>query len=95
MKQEKDIRSSFLRYAIVLTALFVLFLILKKDSIITWVQTRANLRSQEKQIEWYKKDNDRLDKKIKTLTQDRDTLEQYAREQFYFSQEGDDVYVVE
>ena len=33
MPKDKDIRRSFLRYAIVATALIVLFLFLKKDSI--------------------------------------------------------------
>lgn len=95
MKQDKEIRSSFLRYAIVVTVLFLLFLFLKKDSVITWVQARMSLRSQEKQIEWYKEDNDRLDRKIESMSQNRDTLEQFAREEFYFSEEGDDVYIVE
>lgn len=95
MKQDKEIRSSFLRYAIVVTVLFLLFLFLKKDSVITWVQARMSLRSQEKQIEWYKEDNARLDRKIESMSQNRDTLEQFAREEFYFSEEGDDVYIVE
>lgn len=95
MKQDKEIGSSFLRYAIIVTAMFLLFLFLKKDSIITWVQARVSLRSQEKQIEWYKEDNARLDRKIESMSQNKDTLEQFAREEFYFSEEGDDVYIVE
>lgn len=95
MKQDKEIGSSFLRYAIIVTAMFLLFLFLKKDSIITWVQARVSLRSQEKQIKWYKEDNARLDRKIESMSQNKDTLEQFAREEFYFSEEGDDVYIVE
>lgn len=95
MRQDKEIGSSFLRYAIIVTAMFLLFLFLKKDSIITWVQARVSLRSQEKQIEWYKEDNARLDRKIESMSQNKDTLEQFAREEFYFSEEGDDVYIVE
>lgn len=95
MKQDKEIGSSFLRYAIIVTAMFLLFLFLKKDSIITWVQARVSLRSQEKQIEWYKEDNARLDRKIESMSQNKDTLEQFAREEFFFSEEGDDVYIVE
>lgn len=95
MKQDKEIGSSFLRYAIIVTAMFLLFLFLKKDSIITWVQAHVSLRSQEKQIEWYKEDNARLDRKIESMSQNKDTLEQFAREEFYFSEEGDDVYIVE
>ncbi|MCQ2171496.1 MAG: septum formation initiator family protein [Bacteroidales bacterium] len=95
MKQDKEIRSSFLRYAIVVTIVFLIFLLFKKDSIITWVQARVSLRAQEKQIEWYGEDNARLDRKIEAMSQNKDTLEQFAREEFYFSEEGDDVYIVE
>ena len=50
-RHTKDIERSFLRYAIVATALFLLFLFLKKDSIVSWVQAGIPLRRQERQIE--------------------------------------------
>ena len=86
---------SFLRYAIIATALFLLFLFLKKDSIITWVQAGFTLRRQQRQIEQLRQENDAMDQKIKTMSLDRDTLERYAREQFYFAEPGDDVYIIE
>ncbi|MBP5337664.1 MAG: septum formation initiator family protein [Bacteroidales bacterium] len=86
---------SFVRYAIVATAIFVLFLFLKKDSIINWVQAGITLRRQERQIEQYRKENEELDERIRMMTGDRDTLERYAREQFFFAEPGDDVYVIE
>ncbi|MBR5724514.1 MAG: septum formation initiator family protein [Bacteroidales bacterium] len=86
---------SFLRYAIVATALFLLFLLLKKDSIVTWVQAGFTLRRQERQIEQYQRENEELDRRIRTMTLDRDTLERYAREQFQFAEPGDDVYLTE
>ena len=86
---------SFVRYAIVATAIFVLFLFLKKDSIINWVQAGITLRRQERQIEQYRKENEELDERIRMMTGDRDTLERYAREQFYFAEPGDDVYIIE
>lgn len=86
---------SFLRYAIVATALFLLFLLLKKDSIVTWVQAGFTLRRQERQIEQYQRENEELDRRIRTMKGDRDTLERYAREQFQFAEPGDDVYIIE
>ena len=76
---------SFLRYAIVATVLFLLFLLLKKDSIVTWVQ----------QIEQLQQENEDMDRRIRMMQDNRDTLERYAREHFYFSQPGDDVYIIE
>ena len=86
---------SFVRYAIVATALFVLFLFLKKDSIVNWVQAGITLRRQERQIEQYRQENEELDQRIRMMTGDRDTLERYAREQFFFAEPGDDVYIIE
>ena len=86
---------SFIRYAIVATVLFLLFLFLKKDSIITWVQAGFTLDRQRRQIELLEKENAELDKKIRMMKDNRDTLERYAREQFYFAEPGDDVYIIE
>ena len=94
-RHTKEIERSFVRYAIVATAIFLLFLFLKKDSIISWVQAGVTLRRQERQIEQYQKENEDLDRQIQMMTGDRDTLERYAREQFYFAEPGDDVYIIE
>lgn len=94
-RHTKEIERSFLRYAIVATALFLLFLFLKKDSIVSWVQAGVTLRRQERQIEQYRKENEELDRRIQMMTGDRDTLERYAREQFYFAEPGDDVYIID
>ena len=86
---------SFLRYAIVATALFLVFMLVKKDGIITWVQAGFTLRRQHRQIEQLRQENDAMDKKIRTMSLDRDTLERYAREEFHFAEPGDDVYIIE
>lgn len=94
-KDEKDISRSFFRYAAVITALIAVFLVFKKDSVVTWIQAGFTLRKQQRQIEWYQEDNRRLDEHVRVLTQQRDSLEQFAREEFYFAAPGDDVYIVE
>ena len=86
---------SFLRFAIVVTALTILFLCLRTDNVLRWIQAGFTLRRQERQIEALKADNDRLDKEIQMLSSDRDTLETFARENFFFAAPGDDVYIVE
>ena len=86
---------SFLRYAIVATALAVVFLFVKKDSIVRWVQAGFTIRDQERQIKNYVEDNARLDGQIRMMTADKDTLETFARENFFFSEPGDDVYIIE
>ena len=48
-----------------------------------------------RQIELLQEENERLDQKIRMMKGNRDTLERYAREQFYFAEPGDDVYIIE
>lgn len=85
---------SFIRYAIVLTFLLVLFLFLKPDNIIRWIEAGVTIRSQEKQIEYYKGEIERLDREAGMLASDRDSLEKFAREEYDFAKEGEDVYIV-
>ncbi|MCR5352147.1 MAG: septum formation initiator family protein [Bacteroidales bacterium] len=91
----KKEQRSFLRYAIVATVLFLLFMFLKKDNIVNWVQAGMTLHRQRRQIEMYQQENEELDRRIRVMTGDRDSLERYAREHFFFAEPGDDVYITE
>lgn len=87
---------SFLRYAIVATAIFLLFFcFIKRDNLFRWVEAGFTVRRQEKQIEFYKTDIDRLQQEVNSITTNRDTLEKLAREKFLFSEPDEDVYVIE
>lgn len=70
-------------------------LCIKKDNLFQFIKSRITISRQNQEI----KANDilikQLDKSIYTLTNDRDSLEKYARENFNFAQKGDDVYIVE
>jgi cell division protein FtsB len=91
----KKEQRSFLRYAIIATVLFAVFLFLKKDNVVNWVQAGFTLRRQRNQIEQLERENEELDRRIKVMRENRDTLERYAREEFYFAEPGDDVYIFE
>ena len=86
---------SFMRYAIVATALCLLFLFVKKDNVVRWVQAGFTLKKQERQIELYRNQNAELDRRINMMSTDRDTLETFAREEFHFAEPGEDVYIIE
>jgi len=86
---------SFIRFVIISTAIFLLVIFLKKDSVVRWVQAGFTIRKQEKQMEYFQKEISRLDEQIDLLSNDKDSLETYAREQFHFAEPGDDVYLIE
>ncbi|MBQ1618482.1 MAG: septum formation initiator family protein [Bacteroidales bacterium] len=91
----KKEQRSFLRFAIIVTALFLLFICVKKDSLIRWIETGFTIRRQNSQIEWYQGEISKLDTQIEKLSTQRDSLETFAREKFHFSEPGDDVYLEE
>ena len=86
-------KKNFLRFVIIATAIFLVVLLVKKDSVLRWVQTGFELRRQRKEIEYYQKQIRDLDSRIEGLSTNRDTLEAYARENLLFSEPGDDVYL--
>ena len=87
---------SFVRYAIVATAVFLLFIcVIKKDNIFRWIEAGVTVHRQEKQMEYYETDIARLKKEVQSLTTDKDTLEKFAREKFLFAEPGEDVYIQE
>lgn len=85
---------SFVRYAIIATALCLFFLCVKKDSLITWISSGISLHRQNRLIEKYEAENAALEDRIRQLTDDRDSLERFAREELQFAAPGDDVYVI-
>lgn len=85
---------SFVRYAIIATALCLFFLCVKKDSLITWISSGVTLHRQNRLIEKYEAENAALEDRIRQLTDDRDSLERFAREELQFAAPGDDVYVI-
>jgi len=100
MKNIKEIlkgeHRSFMRYALVVTFLFLLFVLFKPGSnIFNWLDARREISRQEKQISEYGKELEELDKRINLLTSDRDTLEKFAREKFHLAAPGEDVFILE
>lgn len=86
---------SFLRLAIVATAIFAVILFVKKDSIVRWVGAEITIMRQHRQLRLYDKKIVELEQQIRMLTENRDTLEALAREKYLFAEPGDDVYIVE
>lgn len=86
----------FFRYAAVITAFFIFLMLFKPGTnVIRWIQSGLEIRRQEKQIRMYNEEIGRMEHRIRMLTSDRDTLEEFAREEFYFAEPGDDVYIIE
>lgn len=85
---------SFVRYAVYATAVFIILIgFLNDNNLVRWVKAGFELRRQNRQIETYKREIEVMNEKIRMLSTDRDTLEEFAREHFNFARPGDDVYI--
>lgn len=85
----------FFRFAIIAIGIFMVFLFVKKDNLITWVNAGITLNRQNRQIENYRQEIEDFDEKIRTITSNKDSLETYAREEFLFAEPGETVYIIE
>ena len=65
------------------------------NTIFYWIDAKREIKRQEAQIEEYKRQIEEMDGSIDQRVTDLDTLEKFAREQYRFSEEGEDVYVIE
>lgn len=91
-KQEK----SLIYWAIGLIAFFALdVLFFTKDNVFRWIGAERTVHNQEKQIENYRKEIAEMDEFLGRIKGSKDSLETYARERFQFSEEGEDVYLIE
>ena len=59
------------------------------------IRARVTLRRQQRQIEFYKREISNMDRKLQQLRSERDSLEKFAREEYYYHQDCEDVYVIE
>ncbi len=87
---------SFLRYGFCITAAFVLLVgFISTNSVLNWIRAGVEIRRQEKRIEYYQKDIEKMNDQIHALKSNKDSLERFARENFNFAEPGDDVFITE
>ncbi|MBR5103384.1 MAG: septum formation initiator family protein [Bacteroidales bacterium] len=86
----------FAWFVLVVLVIFVFsWMFGRGNTIFHWVSAKREIRRQEAQIEEYKRQIEEMDGSIDQRVTDIDTLEKFAREQYRFSEEGEDVYVIE
>ena len=59
------------------------------------IRSRVTLKRQQRQIEFYKREISKMERKLEQLKSERDSLEKFAREEYFYHQDGEDVYVIE
>ena len=82
-------------FALTTAAFIIVWVVGPGNTVIHWINAKIDIVAQEKAIEQYNAEIEEMDKRINMLKNDKDTLEKFAREHFYFAAPGEDVYVIE
>ena len=87
----KELRS-YERTMIVALTVAVLFLtVIMKDNVFRWVEAGFTIVRQNREIEHNARQIEELERRLDCLSNDRDSLEKYAREQYHFAKKGEDI----
>ena len=82
-------------FIVIFLLFFVLLCVYPGSNLFTWIAAKSEIKSQYRQIRWYQKEIMRMDSAINTLSTNRDSLEKFARDNFHFTQNGEDVYLLD
>lgn len=83
------------RFWVILILAFVVFLLIRKNNVITWVGGMIEERSQKSEIQALEEQIAGLDEGISEMQTETDAAEQYAREKLHFHATGEDVFLVD
>lgn len=73
----------------------VLWIVGPGNTIGHWIRAKIDDKAQQEEIRLYEQKNSELDRQIEMMTSNRDSLEKFAREQYYLAKPDEDVYIIE
>ena len=76
--------------------IFVVWLVFfDMANVVNLVNDLTDVRNKKEQKKYYEKEIERIDKTISELEKNDEILEKYARENFYFKNDDEDIYIIE
>lgn len=82
------------KFVLVTVAALVIFIV-DRNGIVTLLQNRQETARQREAIRQYKQKISEVESRIKSLSSDRDSIETFAREEYYYHRDDEDVFIVE
>lgn len=83
------------KYFIVTMIFLVWIAFFDSNNVIRWIGVRKTLHEQKSQIKFYEQEISATESKINYLKSEKDSLEKFAREEYLYHEEGEDVYLIE
>ena len=92
MKLIKIVRNKFF----IVGTLFLLWIIFfDQSNLIDWGGALADVRKQKVEKIYYEQEIIRTREKLRQLQSNRDSLEKFAREQYYYLEDGEEIFIVQ
>lgn len=86
------VKNKFLIVGVVFAVWITFF---DSNSLIDWAKVILNISKQEEQKKYYKQEIEATEEKLLELGSNLDSLEKFAREQYFFLEDGEDVFIVQ
>ncbi|NCB18617.1 MAG: septum formation initiator family protein [Bacteroidia bacterium] len=83
------------KYVVAILGFAVWVVFLDSSSMVRCTRIKMNIREQENQKEYYREEIRSIEEKLNELSSNRDSLEKFAREQYLFKKDDEDLFVVE
>ncbi|MCL2728219.1 MAG: septum formation initiator family protein [Bacteroidales bacterium] len=98
--KSKSILSSFIKVIrnkfFITGTLFVVWItFFDQSSLIDWGASMIDVNRQKKEKKYYEDEIARTQEKLRQLQSNRDSLERFAREQYYYLEDGEEIFIVE
>lgn len=84
----------WLKYVITLVVFLVVYLFIGDQSLVQFARRGREIRQLEEQRDMYREGSEKAERELKTLSHP-DSLERFAREQYYMHTSEEDIYLVE
>jgi cell division protein FtsB len=94
-KESRVVRLVKNKFFITGVAFLVWITFFDSNNLIEWSRVIFNIGKQEAQKEYYKESIRRTEEKLQELSSNRDSLEKFAREQYLFKEDDEDLFIVE
>ena len=82
------------RYFIVTLVFIVWMLFFDNNSLTSWVRTLGEYSANKSQQRYYKEKIHQTESKLRELQSNKDSLEKFARENYYFHRQDEDVFII-
>ena len=83
------------KYFIVSTLFAVWIIFFDQSNLIDWMGALKDVKKQKSEKKYYEEEIARTREKLRELQSNRDSLEKFAREQYYYLEDGEEVFIVE